>query len=328
MANDKSKLSMKDFSIELFSSYELNGLQRLSIDTIERGCNKLSNEIHGDDTHFTDLTWEKIYKSYGGAKCSAFDQIVFMKYAKKIIGWCSFLMFENVLLVENITLSFDVLSNMIEVFMSLLIERIQYDLSLENLRICLFVDHHDGDFVKQLKSIRYNKDICFEVVDKPERFVRSCEAGDLGVTWTDLGRPPSSKYDLYSSKMLSELKGFDVSKVSVFKGEMKRPIVVRETSQEESSLKDSVKPRKRGRPKSKPDPFAHRPKKRANWKKGPKITDSGVAIPRTIANAIQEEAIDTRNLPRKSSSKSPNRPMPKSPLRFRSASRSTTPLRK
>jgi len=327
MANDKSKLPMKDFGIDLFSSYEL--YMEPTVDNIQRCCNKLSNEIHGDDTHFTDLTWNKIYKSYGGAKCSAFDQIVFMKDSNDgIIGWCSLFTLENVLLVENVTLSGDVLSNMIEVFMSLLIERIQYDLSLENLRICLFVDPHDGDFVKQLKSIRYNKDICFEVVDKPERFVRSCEAGDLGVTWTDLGRPPSSKYDLYSSKMLSELKGFDVSKVSVFKGKMKRPIVVRETSQEESSLKDSVKPRKRGRPKSKPDPFAHRPKKRANWKKGPKITDSGVAIPRTIANAIQEEAIDTRNLPRKSHSKSPNRPMPKSPLRFRSASRSTTPLRK
>ena len=301
------KANMNDLTIKLVSSFDLLYSEPKEWEIIEMTCNQISSHAVDDERHFTDLTVNKTYKTYGETVTTAYDGLVLLSYQDAVVGWCSFIRLKNVLLIENLSFERDIFSNMIAVFITMFMNEFQRRVHCDpHMKVALFVHHNDEEFIQQLTNIKHQGD-CFEVVDKPVGRVyntKQIEAGDLGVTWKQLGRDHKSKYSLYSSKSLAELKSFHVPKSLAILGEMETFDAEDEMTTEKSPPND--KPRKRGRPKTKPDPFAHRPKKRSIWKSArPKEQRIQLSSPQSTLNSP-----------------------PKSPLRFRSASRSTTPLRK
>jgi len=80
------KANMNDLTIKLVSLFDLLSKEPKEWEIIETTCNQISSHAVDDERHFTDLTVNKTYKTYGETVTTAYDGIVLLSYQDAVVG--------------------------------------------------------------------------------------------------------------------------------------------------------------------------------------------------------------------------------------------------
>jgi hypothetical protein len=260
---DGSEAEEKDLTIDVVSSFDLLSLEPKMFEELELTCNGISYDALADDERFTKLTVSKGRRHgiLGKVAHHAYEGLVLLHYHGAVVGWCTFQRLGNVLEIENMSFYGDIFSNMVEVFITMLMDKFKSQIPATNITaVALHVNEEDEEFIQQLTNIKH-QGACFEEYPSPdsptiqgkwrEKYAHC--AGD----WTFINRAffrrPSCHRPFLGS--LADWKSLHDPKSLAILGEMKR-----------SNAEGEMKPRVRGGSKLKPSPFAHLPKDRCTLK--------------------------------------------------------------